>query len=232
MPRGWVTRHGTRRRNSLGPGGGLSEKKTESVIWPLIGVNALVYVLWHTWGSQNLAFMNTHFLVSWTAVFDGRLWTMLTSAFSHLDPMHLIFNMIGLYVFGRPVESVLGPVKMVALYVIGALGGSLAYVLWGWGTGSLASALGASGAVTAIALPYAIWFPRRTLLINFFIPVPAWLAVILFVGMDLVGMIGGQSLNPMGEGAGVAHAAHLGGAVVGLIVGLWVRRQSPQRLVD
>ena len=70
--------------------------------------------------------------------------------------------------------------------------------------------LGASGAVSAIAVVFACLYPRAWLLLNFFIPVPAALAVGFFFVLDLGGV-----LNPRGDM--VAHAAHLGGALFGFV---------------
>ena len=190
-----------------------------AALWVLIALNAAVYAAWQLWGlADPNQTMLAHFLVSPESVLSGRVWTLLTSAFSHVDPMHLLFNLIALYVFGRPVLLVLGSFRFTALYLAGGLAGSIGHVLFGLITGDGAAALGASGAVMAIAVPYGMWFPRQTLLINFFIPVPAWLAVLFFIGTDVLGLFGtspfSMSDNP------VAHAAHLGGALVGLGVAL------------
>lgn len=190
-----------------------------TALWVLMGINALVYAIWQLWGlADPHQWMAANFLVSSEAVLSGRVWTLITSAFSHVEPMHLLFNMIALYVFGRPVLMVLGSARFTALYLVGGLMGSIGHVAFGLFTGDPVPALGASGAVMAIAVPYGLWFPRQTLLINFFIPVPAWLAVLLFIGSDVLGLFG---TSPFGMGdQGIAHAAHLGGALVGLGAGL------------
>jgi membrane associated rhomboid family serine protease len=112
-----------------------------------------------------------------------------------------------------------GDALFVHLYVVGALLASVGHVAYGLVSGSPAPALGASGAVMTVAVVYAALFPRRTLMINFFIPVPAVLAVAGYVLLDLFGMLGGNK-------DGVAHAAHLGGAVYGFLFWLlWLRRR-------
>lgn len=182
-------------------------------LFALALVNLGVYVLWQTWG---YAFMAEHFLVSAESVAGGRWWTLFTTMISHVDPTHLLFNLLALWVFGSSVERVVGPVRFAVLYVLGGLAGAVGYVLWAVVTGSSSAALGASGAVMAIAAVYALWFPHRTLMINFIVPMPAWVAVLLFIAMDVLGMVGtGTSLDQP-----VANAAHLGGAVLGLLVGL------------
>lgn len=178
-------------------------------------VNLGVYVAWQMGGAPNYAWMSDNFLVSAESVVNGRLWTLFTTMFSHTDPTHLLFNLLALWVFGSSVEQVMGPVKFALLYLLGGLAGSIGFVTWCVVTGSNSAALGASGAVMAVAAVYGMWFPRRTLMINFIIPMPAWLAVVLFIGMDLYGMFGGSAM-----GQPVAYSAHLGGALFGFLVGL------------
>ncbi len=203
----------------------------DNVLWTLLGINLAVYVRWHTVGPDYPELLRRHLLVSWESVAAGRMWTLLTSEFSHIDATHLLVNLLALYVFGKPVESVIGSVRLVGLYVFGAVLASLGFVAWGAITGSDAVALGASGAVMAIAVPYALWFPNRTLLLMFFIPLPAWLAVLLFLGIDLLGLFSGGVDGMLFGGRRVAHSAHLGGAVAGLVVGLpiWWRRRAVSR---
>ncbi len=179
-----------------------------TALMALMGVNGAVHLLWSFGGE---AWMGDHFIVSFDSAFH-RPWTLLTAIFSHRDPVHLAFNLLALWVFGSPVERVMGPFRFTLLYLFGGLAGSAAYVLWAALTGTPVGALGASGAVMAVATVYGLWFPRRTLMINFILPVPAWLAVILFVAFDLFGMLGG--------GGRTAYAAHLGGAALGLLAAL------------
>jgi len=131
-----------------------------------------------------------------------RPWTLLTAAFSHFDANHLLFNLIGLWVFGAPVQARYGPRAMVVLYIAGALCASLAHLAL-----SSSPMLGASGAVLALSVVFALTFPQQRLLVWFLLPMPAWLAVGGFVVLDVVGLVG--------PGDGIAHAAHLGGAAFG-----------------
>lgn len=178
-------------------------------LFALALVNLGVYAMWH---SMSPRFMAENFLVSVESVTSGRLWTLLTTIFSHQDSSHLLFNLFGLWVFGTPVERVIGPVRFALLYLLAGLAGSFGYVGWAMATGSPAGALGASGAVMGIAALYGMWFPNRTLMINFLIPMPAWMAVFFFIALDLAGAFDG--------GGTVANAAHLGGAFFGLALGL------------
>jgi membrane associated rhomboid family serine protease len=135
-----------------------------------------------------------------------RPWTLLTAGISQFDANHLLFNLLGLWVFGGSVQRAYGGRSLVVLYVLGALCASVAHLLV-----SSAPMLGASGAVLALSVVFALTFPQQRLLVWFVLPVPAWLAVSAFVALDVVGMVG--------PGDGIAHAAHLGGAVLG--AGWW-----------
>lgn len=191
------------------------------VMWVLIGLNVAVYVMWQYLGNSRsgLIWLNENFLVSWPHLASGRVWTLLTSEFSHSDPQHLLFNMIALWVFGSAVHQVVKDVLFIHLYVVGAVLASLAHVAYGAALGSAVPALGASGAVMGIAVVYACLFPRNKLLIMFFLPAPAWLAVAGFIALDLFGV-----LSPVSDG--VAHMAHLGGAAYGAaFYYFWLRKR-------
>ena len=200
-----------------------------NTLWGLMGLNVAVYALWHTWGLEHVEFMRDNFMLSWEGIQAGRVWTLITSEFSHVDAMHLLSNLLGLFVFGQPVHEVLGSKRFVGLYLAGALAASVGYTAWGALTGGTGWALGASGAVSAMAVPYAMWFPKRTLLLMFFIPMPAWVAVLAFLGLDFLGLFsGGVDAMLFGPDIRIAHSAHLGGAVLGLVVALplWLRIRS------
>jgi len=197
---------------------------TPAVVWWLLGINVAVYIAWQMAIRQGpdsgaVQFMSAQFLVSTEAMVHGRVWTLITSTFSHIAPMHLFVNMLALWVFGRDVAKVTKIFGFVQLYLVGGLIASLGHVAFSLISGQLNPALGASGSVMAIAVVYAALFPKRILLLNFFIPVPAALAVGVFILLDLAGVFGG--VNP-----GVAHAAHLGGALYGLIY--WAIRVRPK----
>jgi len=196
-----------------------SEPATSHALMGLIALNVAIFALWNVWGvtEPGNSVMSAHFLVSDDRVFTGSVWTLLTSAFSHTQAMHLLFNMLALYVFGRDVEEVIGTARFLAIYVVGGIVASLGHVLWNVLVAPGVPALGASGSVMAISVLFGAFYPKRTLMINFFIPVPAALAVGIYVLLDVAGVLGG--------GGNTAHAAHLGGAAVGLIYWLAIRKR-------
>ncbi len=176
-----------------------------------MAVNVVVYILWQTvYDDVSMwALMRRNFLVSLPRIQDGAVWTLITSAFSHSDPMHLLVNMLALYVFGGSIYPIIGPRGFLHLYLAGGIIASVGHVVFSWLGGDMTPALGASGSVMAIAVVYGATFPKRTLLINFILPVPAAIAVSGYILYDIWGLFTG--------GDGIAHAAHLGGAVYGAI---------------
>jgi membrane associated rhomboid family serine protease len=190
----------------------------------LVAVNVAVYLLWRTIGRSpaGAEWLAANFLLGTAAIARGRVWTLLLAEVSHIDTGHLLFNMIALWTFGRAVERAIGPWRLLHLYVVGSLLASLAYVAYAIAVRSPAPSLGASGAVSAIAVVFTCLYPRAWLVLNFFIPVPAVLGVALFLALDLMGV-----LNPLRDK--VAHAAHLGGALYGFVYWLVALRPRWRR---
>lgn len=136
-------------------------------------------------------------------------WQLVTSAFLHspVNYAHILFNMFGLFMFGRDIESALGPRRYSLLYFSAVLTASLVQltVVSFVRPGPPFPTLGASGGVFGLLLAFAMLFPRRTItLLIPPIPMPAWVFVTLYGLLELTnGVFRTQS--------GVAHFAHLGG---------------------
>jgi membrane associated rhomboid family serine protease len=190
-----------------GGGPGLSGSwAVMSVSHKLIVANVVVFLAWMLLPQ---AVMRDQFLVSWAGVFEqGRVWTLLTAAFSHNGLWHLLWNMLFLHWFGPDLEQLYGRRNFLVLYLYAALVGSLGHVVYQHGWGYDVPMLGASGAVMAVVVVAAMFSPQRTILFMFVIPVPLWALASLKLLGDLAGIAG--------PGDGVSHAAHLGGAVAGV----------------
>lgn len=186
-----------------------------SVVPKIIMLNLVVFLLWNTVAMTGPAFMINNFLVSWTALTQGRLWTLLTSVFSHNMFWHIFVNMFVLFNFGVIVESHLGSMRFLAFYLIAGMTGSLvhslvcAFIL----QQPNLMALGASGAVSGVVLLFALLNPTQTIYLFGILPLPAIWAAILFTGIDLLGLIN----QTRGLGSAIGYGAHLGGALIGLI---------------
>lgn len=184
-----------------------------SVTTRLVVANVLVFVLWQV--DPLAPLLRDHFTVSLAGVLDhGRVWTLVTHAFSHLGLWHLVWNMLFLWWFGRDLETVYGGRSLLALYLGAAVVGGAVQLAANVPGGPLARAtpcLGASGAVSATLAAAAILFPTRTILLWFVIPVPLWLLAVIYIASDLLGLRAALT----GVQTGVGHGAHLGGAAFG-----------------
>lgn len=151
--------------------------------------------------------------------------TLLTSMFLHAGWMHLIGNMLFLWIFGDNLEDEMGHVKFLAFYIASGLGAGFVHVLSA--PLSTVPTVGASGAIAGVMGGYLLLFPRARvdillILIIFFrvFSIPAWIVLAVWFGMQFFGGLGADP-----ETGGVAYWAHAGGFVVGLIlvVPLWLR---------
>ena len=147
--------------------------------------------------------------------------TPLTAALIHAGFLHLLFNMLILVVCGRPVESVLGPVNLFILYLIGAYAAAAAQFVTGPDSATIM--VGASGAISAVLGAYAMLFgrnkvkirnPRLALWLN-----ALWLLV-AWIGLNLVMRVvaRGGAIPGTEGGVEVAIAAHIGGFLVGIVL--------------
>jgi membrane associated rhomboid family serine protease len=151
--------------------------------------------------------------------------TILTAMFLHASPLHLIGNMLFLWIFGDNVEEVLGSLRYVLAYLGFGIAGTLAQVVAA--PDSLIPTLGASGAIAGVMGAYIIWFPHnrvRVLFFNFLTEMPAFLVIGAWILLQIAGGYG--SLGHLGEVGGVAYLAHIGGAAAGLVVGLLFRDKA------
>jgi len=135
------------------------------------------------------------------------LWQFLTYMFLHstTDPWHLIFNMLALWMFGSEVERVLGTKRFLTLYfTAGIFAGICCCIFTPW-----TPILGASGAIFAIEVAFAMYFPNSTVIFYFF-PLKAKYLVMIFAGITIFNCVVPKSGN-------VAHFAHLGGLIYGFL---------------
>ncbi len=137
---------------------------------------------------------------------------IVTSGFLHINWMHLGFNMLSLYLFSSSIESYIGIGGFLLIYFVSLTGGNLLALLVHRNDGDYSS-VGASGAVCGIIFASIALFPDMS--VGFFllpISFPGWLYGILFVIFSIYG-IKSKKYN-------IGHEAHLGGALVGMLVAL------------
>ena len=185
----------------------LSSNMTPVVMWLIIANVAAfaVQVIFHLAAPQlNLLH---GFGLNPKQVASLHLWQFATYMFLHSvgNPLHIFFNMLTLYFFGRDIELTLGRLRFIAFYAVAGAIGGLAYVAIQLARGVDLPLIGASGAVMGVLVLYACYFPERIVLLILFPIKVKWLVLIVF-GMDLV-----VALNV----GGVGSVAHLGGAAFG-----------------
>jgi membrane associated rhomboid family serine protease len=199
-------------------------------------------------------------LTAWFGLFplasgDFLPWQVLTYAFLHGDLSHLLFNMLGLWMFGAELESLWGQRRYWQFLLVSIITAAAVQLLVTFVMGSLVPTIGASGALFGLLLAYALTFPRRQFDLVGFLPMLLIMApsqtlsllgmVLYFVLMTnrqavpippiyvralvMVGIFGAIELL-MGlffRNGGVAHFAHLGGMLGGwLMIRFW-RGQPP-----
>lgn len=152
------------------------------------------------------------------------VWQLVTYGFLH-DPngwMHILLNMWGLYMFGQQVESVMGPRRYTAMYFISLLAAGATQLAFTWFSHAPGGyTVGASGAVFGVLLAFAVFFPKRIIVLLIPpIPLPARVFVTLYVILELY-------LGVTGTQEGVAHFAHLGGLLGALFFLRLPRSRDP-----
>lgn len=155
--------------------------------------------------------------------FQAAFEPLFTSMFLHGGLMHLLGNMLFLWVFGDNVEDYFGHVAYLCFYVVCGIGSGLAHVLFN--LSSPLPALGASGAISGVLGAYILLFPRHRILTFFFIfvlPVPAFLILGYWFVLQFLEGIGQLGMASRG---GVAFWAHIGGFLLGLAITALVRRK-------
>ncbi len=189
-----------------------------NVVYVLIGLNLLVFLLWQGAFRGMVApeLVLDNFLVSRELLDAGRYWVLITAAFSHNMLFHLLINMFVLWSFGLAMEQLMGTRQFLQFYLIAAVVSSLAHVVTSTVLLNLPpdqAALGASGAVAGLLLLFAMIFPRHKILLFGVIPVPALVAALAFIAIDLWGLFAQYE----GGGLPIGHGAHLGGAATGIV---------------
>lgn len=150
-----------------------------------------------------------------------RPWQLLSSALLHAGLLHLAVNAFGLWMFGRAVEARLGSGRMAVLLLVSVCAAAAAQIVVGL-QGDPRPTVGASGALFGVLGAYAMLFPRHVIVLLIPpVPLPAPLFVALYAAFELYAGVTGSA-------SGVAHFAHLGGLVGGLVA-LSALRQTRAR---
>jgi len=190
---------------------------------PLTARNAL----WLDWGALSTGL--THPLDWWAMFRDGSVSRLFTALFLHADWSHLLGNLVFLLIFGLPAERVLGPWRLLLLFL---LGGAIANLTAIYTMGSPDQIIiGASGAVSALIGAYLALFPGARLgvviplgLFLEFVRAPAYLLIGVWAALQVVFAYTGPAFGM------VAWWAHIAGFVFGVLYGVYVRAAIARRL--
>ncbi len=210
--------------------------RSGSVVIRLILVNVAVFlamvaayvVFLFTSGNGAMAeALRDHYVVHWlrsTADLHElvrRPWTVITYMFTHTGVWHLFWNMVLLYFGGRLFEGLLGGRRLLGHYLLAGISGFALYAVLsnlmpGLNGGAVGSAiLGASAGVIGVFVGVAAYQPHMLVNVILVGPVKLMYVAAIFVLLDFVGI---------GSGDGVAHEAHIGGALYGLLAAMQLKR--------
>ena len=141
---------------------------------------------------------------------------LVTSAFPHAGWAHVACNMVSLYLFGSILEWSLGKTDFLLIYLGAVIGGNLLSLYVHRHHDYLA--YGASGGVCGIIFAYILLFPGAGIGLYFVVPIPGWLYAIGFMVVSFIAMKTAKDH--------IGHDAHLGGAIVGLLIAAGLRPEA------
>ncbi|WP_010629292.1 rhomboid family intramembrane serine protease [Halomonas sp. KM-1] len=207
-----------RRKRSSGTGGSLAVAFRQApVTAAALGISLLVFALMYLLGDIVVAMLtivpvgivngSLAFGSLTDSISSGQVWRLLSPAFIHFGWMHLIFNMMWLWYFGRQVETLQGSGRMLMILLVAGIGANLAQ----YATGTVL--FGGMSGVDFALLGYVWLMSRRAPQSGFFVPqmlVVFMLGWMVFTMTDMAAAVGFGN---------VANEAHLGGLVVGLALG-------------
>jgi membrane associated rhomboid family serine protease len=172
----------------------------------LICINIAVFLV-----QQFRPQMSFYLALNPVAIVNGWVWQFATYMFAHGGISHLVFNMLALFIFGTRVERRIGTFEFILYYVLtGVLAGVFSFFVY-WFTGTYSVfLLGASGAIFAVQLAYAAYFPDSIVYIWGIFPLRAPTMVLGFTALELVSSFARYRNN-------VAHLTHLAGFAFGWI---------------
>jgi membrane associated rhomboid family serine protease len=187
----------------------------------LIIINVAAFVL--TWAMPELM-VGLFGLLPPAILGEGRIWQLGTHIFLHGGVMHILFNMLLLWMFGVELERRWGTRAFMRYFLITGIGAGVVTVLVSLLPFAFAQpvykipTIGASGAIYALLMAWAMLFPHRTILFMMMFPLPARTVAAILGAIAFISAVGAPN-------SGVAEFTHLGGMLIG-----WVYLQGPTNL--
>ncbi|MDR0322906.1 MAG: rhomboid family intramembrane serine protease [Treponema sp.] len=181
-----------------------------AVYW-LIGINILIFTIMRVFEREIISqYLYVLMPMRPLLVIErGWVWTFVTYMFMHGDIRHILFNMFGLFIFGIHVEREMGSREFLLYYfVTGILAGVLSFAAYYFTRNYYVALIGASGALFAVQLAYAVMFPTSVIYIWGILPLRAPVMVLGYTALELIFSLSGGRGN-------VAHLTHLAGFAFG-----------------
>ena len=192
------------------------ERSFPVVTYALIALNVLFFLVELNGGDsfiQQWSLVPRRFLANPAGDFP----TIFTSMFMHAGWIHLLGNMLYLWIFGDNVEDSFGHAKFLIFYLLCGIAATFAQLVF-TATSSVPN-LGASGAIAGVLGAYIVMFPRgqvRVMMGRGIIPMPALVVIGFWIVLQFVSGIG--SISQSAETGGVAYLAHIGGFIAGIVL--------------
>lgn len=227
-------------------------------IYVLIAVNVIFYLITFKLPGMEIPMIKI-FALFFLKNDNFRWWQFVTNMFMHGGFMHLLFNMYALWAFGSPLEIIWGKQRFLFFYFLSGIGAGVIYTLVNYyrfnhlyndliSTGVSATdiqtmlqtgqegnpivdlystpAVGASGAIYGVLVAFGILFPNAKLALIFLpVPIAAKYFIPILIALDLFSGITGTSIF----GGGIAHFAHIGGAIIGFLLMWYWKKTMPAR---
>jgi membrane associated rhomboid family serine protease len=193
------------RRSGFGIGGGLTP-----AVRNILFSNGMIFLMALLNRQLGIFLSNAFALQAYDVFYQFKIWQLVTYMFLHGDFWHIFFNMFVFWMFGSELEMEWGSREFYKYYFICGIGAGLINILLTPADPMYPGTIGASGAVYGIMVAYALRYPDRPVYIYFLFPVKVkylvgFLAIVSFLS------------TWRAEETGIAHAAHLGGMLVGFV---------------
>ena len=176
------------------------------VVYWLIGINVLIFAATQFLG-QDFRYLLS--MIPFVVIRFKWVWTFVTYMFMHGSISHIFFNMFGLFIFGTQVERQMGSREFLLYYLLtGVLAGLFSFGLYYITRNYRVALIGASGALFAVELAYAVYFPNSIIYLWGILPLRAPIMVLGYTALELI-------FSVTGRNDGIAHFTHLAGFGMG-----------------
>jgi len=197
------------------------------IVKKLMIINGSIFLFQQFMGLSMPGVMERIFGLSHTGIFyEFKIWQPFTYMFIHGSWMHIIFNLIALWMFAGELEQMWGSRFFLRYYLFSGLGAGFFILIMNFIVfnrfGSAPVTIGASGAIYGILLAYGITWPNREVLLYFILPVKIKYLIIAFGLMEFFGTLSSVA----GSGGNISHIGHLGGLISGYIYMVYKRGGS------